>query len=137
MTEKASIQLAITDLADGSVQEKLTKELEKVFKNIADPNTNRKAKRTVTLKMAFTPNEKNEVIDLDVSLNTTLAPVKDISTLVIAEEMGGKVFASELKSGAPGQTYFDPDDEELKTDTGTPIEEVEKSSVIDLQQKKG
>lgn len=138
---KAQINLPIESLANGGVQEKLNIELEKVFKNIADVNTKAAAKRSVTLKLDFTPNDERDRVGLTIQLKTTLAPVTDIETLVLTEEMDGKVYANELKSGAKGQTYIDPDDATLKTDVGQPIDEVEKqaqdSQIIDLQQKKG
>lgn len=47
---------------------------------------------------------------------------------------------AELKSGVPGQTYFDPEDSTQKTDIGEPIDDVEPEvsqtdNVIDLQNK--
>ncbi len=136
---KAQINLPIESLANGAVQEKLNVELEKVFKNIADVNTKSNAKRSVTVKLDFSPNDERDKVDLTVQLKTTLAPVTDVNTLVLTEEMDGKVYANELKSGAKGQTYIDPDDATLKTDVGEPIEEVERKNnqIIDLQAKKG
>lgn len=136
---KAQINLPIESLANGAVQEKLNVELEKVFKNIADVNTKSNAKRSVTVKLDFYPNDERDKVDLTVQLKTTLAPVTDVNTLVLTEEMDGKVYANELKSGAKGQTYIDPDDATLKTDAGEPIEEVERKNnqIIDLQAKKG
>lgn len=136
---KAQINLPIESLANGAVQEKLNVELEKVFKNIADVNTKSNAKRSVTVKLDFSPNDERDKVDLTVQLKTTLAPVTDINTLVLTEEMDGKVYANELKSGAKGQTYIDPDDSIVKTDTGEPVEEVERKNnqIIDLQAKKG
>lgn len=136
---KAQINLPIESLANGAVQEKLNVELEKVFKNIADVNTKSNAKRSVTVKLDFSPNDERDKVDLTVQLKTTLAPVTDVNTLVLTEEMDGKVYANELKSGAKGQTYIDPDDATLKTDIGEPIEEVERKNnqIIDLQAKKG
>lgn len=136
---KAQINLPIESLANGAVQEKLNVELEKVFKNIADVNTKSNAKRSVTVKLDFSPNDERDRVDLTVQLKTTLAPVTDVNTLVLTEEMDGKVYANELKSGAKGQTYIDPDDATLKTDVGEPIEEVERKNnqIIDLQAKKG
>lgn len=136
---KAQINLPIESLANGAVQEKLNVELEKVFKNIADVNTKSNVKRSVTVKLDFSPNDERDKVDLTVQLKTTLAPVTDVNTLVLTEEMDGKVYANELKSGAKGQTYIDPDDATLKTDVGEPIEEVERKNnqIIDLQAKKG
>lgn len=59
--------------------------------------------------------------------------------MLLGRDINGKVHVNELKSsGAPGQTYIDPDDGKAKTDTGEPVEEVEKEEkrkIIDLQKK--
>ncbi|GAF41149.1 hypothetical protein JCM14202_3074 [Agrilactobacillus composti DSM 18527 = JCM 14202] len=141
--ERPEIKLPIGELANGGVQEKLDMELKKIFHNIADPNTEAKTARKVQITLEFKPDDERQRVDLKSSFKTTLAPVKDVSTLVLTEEMDGKVYAAELKSDVKGQTYFDADDSKLKTDTGEPIEEVEQEAkpksdvVIGLQKKKG
>jgi hypothetical protein len=137
---KAKINLPLSKIADGSVQAKLNIELQKVMENILDPNTKAKGKRTITTKMTFTPNDARDRVDLDVDFKTGLAPVDGVSTLILTEQSDGVVYANELKSGTKGQTYFDPEDGKMKTDTGTPIEEVEAAAeekkntkILDLQ----
>lgn len=134
---KTQINLPIDQLADGSVQAKLNVELAKVFENIADVNTKYDAKRTVNMKLTFQPNTGRDEVSLDINFKTTLAPVDGVSTVVLTESSDGKVYASELKSGAKGQTYFDPEDGKLKTDKGMPVEEAEEqNNVVDLQESK-
>jgi shikimate kinase len=58
--------------------------------------------------------------------------------MLIGRDGKGKTVVNELKSGTPGQTFIDPDDGEVKTDTGVPVADIEKEQkVIDLQAKKG
>lgn len=49
------IQLPISQMANGAIQEKLDGEFKKVFDNIHDPNTRAEDKRTVTIKLEFIP----------------------------------------------------------------------------------
>ena len=142
MTKEIDLQLS--ELANGAIQEKLNGELEKVFANIHDPNTSATAKRGVTIKLEFKPDENRQVVTVSSDFSVKVAPVEGISTTVLTGKdiATGKVEAHELKSVAPGQTYIDTDTGQPKTDIGEPIDVVEKEmqknqQVIDLQQKRG
>jgi len=142
------IELNLSQLANGAIQQKLDGELEKIFNNIHDPNTKAKDKRAITIKLEFAPDDNRQVINLNSSFNTKLAPVRDFDTTILTDKnlSNGSIAARELKSNAPGQTYIDPESGEPKTDTGTPIDVVEKEQatkqaqeqqIIDLQKKRG
>lgn len=138
------IELNLSELANGAIQEKLNGELEKIFNNIHDPNTKAKEKRAITIKLEFTPDDNRKVINLNSSFNSKLAPVRDFDTTVLTgrDLNTGKVEAHELLSTVPGQTFIDPEDGQPKTDIGQPIdviekEEAAKNQVIDLQKKRG
>lgn len=141
------IELNLSKLADGAIQEKLNGELQKLFKNIHDPNTNAKDKRAITIKLEFAPDDNRQVINLNSSFTTKLAPVRDFDTTVLTgkDMENGTIAARELKSDAPGQTYFD-DEGVQKTDTGEPIDVVEtenqaakekQEQIIKLNKKRG
>lgn len=138
------IDLQLSELANGAVQEKLDGELQKLFANIHDPNTAATAKRGVTIKLEFKPDETRKVISLSSDFTTKLAPVEGVATTVLTGKdlTTGKVEAHELKSEAPGQTYIDTDTGQPKTDVGQPIDVIEKEEakqkqIIDLQKKRG
>ncbi|MEO1782536.1 replication terminator protein [Enterococcus diestrammenae] len=142
MTKEIDLQLS--ELANGAIQEKLNGELEKVFANIHDPNTSATAKRGVTIKLEFKPDENRQVVTVSSDFAVKVAPVEGVSTTVLTGKdiATGKVEAHELKSAVPGQTYIDPDDGQVKTDVGVPVDVVEKEmqknqQVIDLQKKRG
>lgn len=59
------IDLPLSLLAHGAIQEKLDGELEKVFNNIHDPNTKAEAKRSITIKLEFAPDENRQAIKLN------------------------------------------------------------------------
>lgn len=138
------IDLQLSELANGAVQEKLDGELQKVFANIHDPNTPAATKRTVTIKLEFKPDDTRKVISLSSDFTTKLAPVEGVATTVLTGKdlTTGKVEAHELKSEAPGQTYIDTETGQPKTDVGQPIDVIEKEQaknqqIIDLQKKRG
>lgn len=137
-----NIDLQLSNLSEGAIQEKLDGELQKVFENIHDPNTEATSKRTITIKLEFKPDESRKTVALNSDFITNLAPVEGVSTTLLTGKdfASGKVEAHELCSSAPGQTYIDPLDGEPKTDIGEPIDVVEKEEkrrVIDLQKKRG
>lgn len=140
MSKKKAINFDLSEIADGGVQVKLNRALQQVADNILDPNTDPTKKRKVQLNITLAPNEKRDASDVTVEVKTTLAPEVGVpTTMLLGRDINGKVHVNELKSsGAPGQTYIDPDDGKAKTDTGKPVEEVEKEEkrkIIDLQKK--
>lgn len=139
-----SIELQLSELSNGAIQDKLDGELKKVFDNIHDPNTAAAAKRSVTIKLEFKPDDARQVISLISDFSTKLAPVEGVATTILTgkDVSSGKVAARELKSNAPGQTYIDTEDGTVKTDVGEPVDVIEKEEskrqqIIDLQQKRG
>lgn len=133
-----NIDLPLSDLANGAIQEKLDYELKKVFDNIHDSNTKATDKRTVTIKLDFVPDENRQTVNVDSTFTTKLANVTGVSTTVLTGKdlSSGKVEAKELKSNMPGQTFFDSD-AQIKTDVGEPIDLIEqeqkRKNIIDLQ----
>ena len=138
-----NIDINILKLAQGSVQEKLDREFEKVFENIQDPNVKATAKRTITLKIDLVPDDVRQVVKTNVSATSKLAPTDPVTTTILTGKdlTTNKIEARELQSGVPGQTYIE-EKGDLRTDTGEPVDVIEKetkkkSKVIDLQEKRG
>ncbi|MEO5297660.1 replication terminator protein [Enterococcus cecorum] len=143
----ADIEIILSKLSEGAVQQKLDGELEKVFNNIHDLNTEAKKKRAITITLEFMPDEKRQVVNLTTKFSTKLAPVEDLGTTILTDKdlTTGLIAAKELKSNAPGQTYIDMDGT-VKTDVGEPIDIIEKeelkkqninNQIIDLKAKRG
>lgn len=61
--DKKLIGLDLSHIAEGGLQEKLDNELEKVFDNILDLNTEPKAKRKITITLTMSSNEERTVVD--------------------------------------------------------------------------
>lgn len=74
-------KLTLATICGGAVQEKVDRALEKVARNILDPNTDPSKKRTVTLKLVFKPDD-NDIEDVEVSaeVTTSLAPEVGVKT---------------------------------------------------------
>jgi undecaprenyl pyrophosphate synthase len=81
---------SIDSLASGAVAERLQRAAEAVYRNIADPNTPALAKRTITLKIVFDPDEDREVAAAAMDVSVKLAPDKQIKTNFCIGVDGGK-----------------------------------------------
>ncbi|MEH7503264.1 replication terminator protein [Neobacillus drentensis] len=116
--------LKIVDLnnfADGAMAERFNQELQKVLDNIVDPNTDPKKVRKVTLTVSISSNDKRELANVSVQAKSTMSPAKNIETQLLMDyDSKGKVTGSELKSGARGQTYLDPEGD-VADDVGNKI----------------
>lgn len=145
MTKK-EINFNLSDINNGAVQAKWEKEIKRVAANILDPNTDVKKKRKLVLTTTFSPNADRRTINVDTEIKATLAPQVPASTTIMTgrDINTGEIAVNELKSGVPGQTFID-DDGTVKTDTGTPVEEVERketttkkdpNKLVDFQSQK-
>ena len=148
---KQLINFSLSEIAEGAVQAKFAKEVERVCENILDPNTDAGKKRKITLTLTYVPNEQRNSVDVGVEAKSILAPqVGTSTTMLLGRDMNtGFIAANELKSNVPGQTYIDMEDGKPKTDVGEPVDEVEskkdekkdseqsdnKKNIIDLQEK--
>ncbi|HGD4835105.1 TPA: hypothetical protein ACIPVX_001133 [Streptococcus agalactiae] len=139
--EKKLIGLDLSHIAEGGLQEKLDNELEQVFNNILDLNTEAKAKRKITITLTMSSNEERTVVDTIMEVKSKLAPQNGVATTILVgrDYDTGQVHANELKSTVPGQMYFD-ENGEILTDIGQPVEGIEqqqtKQDVIDFNKKK-
>lgn len=133
-----TIKLDLSAIGEGGLQEKVDKELEKVFDNILDPNTDTKATRKLIITLTMKPDDTRQTVSTGMEVKSTLAPQTGVATTVLVGQKDGKVYANELKSSIPGQMYFD-EKGEVRTDIGQPVEELEKGineDVIDFNNKK-
>lgn len=110
--------LNLGEMAQGAFMEQFNIELKKVLANIADPNTDPKKARKITLTAILKADENRDVVDFEVQSKASLIPAKPIATkIIIDRDKDGSVVAAELKSGVKGQTFLD-DDGQVKDDTG-------------------
>ena len=111
----------LDNFADGAVAERFNMELQKVLENIADPNTDAKKVRKVTLTVSFKADDKRDVALVSVQAKSQLAPALEIETKIIMDQDSrGNIVGAELMSGIKGQTFIDSDGD-IADDTGNKI----------------
>lgn len=118
----------LQEVAGGALQEKLNRELQKVFNNMMDPNTPWKNKRQITIKMTLEQNEDRDDCKAEIQVETKLAPVKSIETrFSLGRNLdNGEVYAAEYGPGIKGQMSMDEYLEENETKN--------EGKVIDMRQ---
>lgn len=118
--------------AGGGMAEKLSRALHDVLKNISNPNTSPTAARKITMTMKLSANKERNLSNVEIEVKSTLAPEQGVETqLLIGIDPQGNIIGNELKSGVPGQTYFD--EKGTYTDTGEPIEPEESGKIVKFQ----
>lgn len=135
---KPSIDLDLSKIDDGAVQEKFAHEMEKVLENILDRNTDPTKKRSVTITVDIIPNKDRDMLILASQCKSKLVPREETETKVLFGRNldTGKLEAAELKSNARGQLFMDPDDLQIKTDTGQPVDELEENEIKPIDFRK-
>ncbi|KON88967.1 replication terminator protein [Cytobacillus firmus] len=112
----------LNTFAEGALAERANVELQKILENIADPNTDAKKVRKLTLTITLSADDKRDVVLTNVVAKSTLAPAKQIEAKLIMDmDSQGKITGAELKSGVKGQTYYDTETGEIQDDRGTKI----------------
>lgn len=102
--------LTLATICGGAVQEKMDRALEKVAKNILDPNTDPGKKRIINLKITMRPKDDDpEDVEVNADVTYTLAPEVGVQTqfFVNKDLKDGKVTVMEHKRGEiKGQLDF-------------------------------
>ena len=101
-------KLSFSTLAGGGVQEKLQYALDEVAANIADPNTDAKKTRKVTMTLTLKPNEQRSIANLEIDIKTSLvAPIGISTTLMIDRDEKGQMAVQEIYGKDPKQGTID------------------------------
>lgn len=112
----------LNEFAEGAAAEKFNREMQRILENIADPNTDPKKKRTLTMTVTLTADDARDVVSTDVQVKSKLVPENSVgSKLLIDVDSKGSLVGRELKSGTKGQTYI-TDDGDVAEDTGKVID---------------
>lgn len=105
---KQDTRSSILQMAKGAVQERVDYEVSKVVDNILDPNTEATAKRKITLTIELKPDSDRQVITMNATAKSTLAPTKPIGTaLAITADDKGQMMIAEMTPQIPGQMAMD------------------------------
>ncbi|WP_130806502.1 replication terminator protein [Senegalia massiliensis] len=93
--------------AGGALAEKFNVGLKEVLENIADPNTDARKKRKMTVELEFKSDEERELSMVDIVVKTKLAPNMPVATKIIIDKDGqGGIVASEYNNQVKGQRYM-------------------------------
>ena len=95
---------SLLQMAKGAIQERVDYEVSRVVDNILDMNTEAKVKRKVVLTITMVPDEDRQVVKIEASAKSTLAPVTPVGTsLVITADGNGEMILAEIIPQVPGQ----------------------------------
>ena len=82
----------LNEFADGALAARFNEELQKVLDNIADPNTDPKKARTVTVQVKFYGDDRRDVINASVVAKSKLLPAKEADTkLLMGADNNGNI----------------------------------------------
>jgi hypothetical protein len=94
--------VTLVSLADGAALELFQSELDKVLRNIQDPNTDASAIRKVMLEVAIQPDEDRELGEVKVKATCKLAGLKGAHTRVYFGRHQGQLVATEFNPKQQG-----------------------------------
>ena len=126
---KNKINVQLSEIDNGGLQQRFENELARVIENIIDPNTDPDKKRKIQINIEVVPKGNRDDVALAMEVKSTLLPRRKVYADVLIDTDGEGVYANELRSGVRGQTFFDPTDSTLKTDEGEPIEKIEEKEL--------
>ena len=107
------VRSSILQMAKGAIQERVDYEVSRVIDNILDMNTDPKSKRKVVLTIELKPDEGRQVITMNASAKSTLAPTTPVaSSLVITSDSKGETMVAEIVPQVPGQMNMDGAEQE-------------------------
>lgn len=100
-----ALNIDLENLAGGELAEKFQEAMKKIVKNMRDPNTPYKNKRSLIIKLTFEQTEDRDDVSIDGQIDVKLAPVKGVKTrMIIGKDLRtGELYAEEYGSGIRGQ----------------------------------
>ena len=134
-------RLTLATLCEGAVQEKVDRALEKVAKNILDPNTDPGKKRSITLKITMKPDENdNEDVEVTADVSYLLAPEVGVQTRFFVNrdlQSEGVTVMEHKKGEIRGQLDFSDlaiaGEKTIDSETGEIVDNEKVQSVLDFR----
>lgn len=99
-------QVTLDSIGGGALSELFQAELSKVLANIADPNTDEKAKRVIQISVTFKPGAR-DVADVELKCHSRLAGICTVKTQLFMGRSQGKLIA--VENDPRQSTLFDQD----------------------------
>lgn len=102
--------VTLDTIGHGALAELFAEELKKVLANIADPNTDEKAKRAISITVSFKP-QARDVADIEVRCKSTLAGLTMVKSQLFMGKHQGRLIA--VENDPRQSTLFDQDKPKL------------------------
>lgn len=91
-------------LMGGAVRERWKDALDRLGKNVFDPNTDPKKKRKITMVLTVTPNERRDGGEMTFDVKESFAPPVPVSQTIFFDMAGdGSIYATQRLDQIPGQ----------------------------------
>lgn len=118
----------IEQFSNGELTQQINREMEAVARNIADPNTEAKTARKITVTITMKPNEQRDFITTSITTKSTLAPTLGaVTALAVGKNLKtGEIEVGEIGNQIPGQMSID---EVQAQSTAAPVQEVDGKAV--------
>lgn len=138
----------IEQFSNGELTQQINREMEAVARNIADPNTESKTTRKITVTITLKPNEQRDFITTSITTKSTLAPTLGaVTALAVGKNLKtGEIEVGEIGNQIPGQMSMadvepqqpagpvqEIDGKAVNTDTGEIIGQASGGNVVDLR----
>lgn len=81
----------LATVGHGAAEELFGDALARVMANVDDPNTKATAKRTITLRVTITPNEKRDAASINVSCDVKVAAVAPVESVAMMGRHEGRL----------------------------------------------
>lgn len=138
----------IEQFSNGELTQQINREMEAVARNIADPNTEAKTARKITVTITLKPNEQRDFITTSITTKSTLAPTLGaVTALAVGKNLKtGEIEVGEIGNQIPGQMSItdveaqqpagpvqEIDGKAVNTETGEIVGQASGGNVVDLR----
>lgn len=138
----------IEQFSNGELTQQINREMEAVARNIADPNTEAKTARKITVTITLKPNEQRDFIATSITTKSTLAPTlgavtalgirKDLKTGEvevgeICNQIPGQMSITDVEAQQPAGPVQEIDGKAVNTETGEIVGQASGGNVVDLR----
>lgn len=138
----------IEQFSNGELTQQINREMEAVARNIADPNTEAKTTRKITVTITLKPNEQRDFITTSITTKSTLAPTLGaVTALAVGKNLKtGEIEVGEIGNQIPGQMSItdveaqqpagpvqEIDGKAVNTETGEIVGQASGGNVVDLR----
>ena len=138
----------IEQFSNGELTRQINREMEAVARNVADPNTEAKTARKITVTITLKPNEQRDFITTSITTKSTLAPTlgavtalgirKDLKTGEvevgeIGNQIPGQMSITDVEAQQPAGSVQEIDGKAVNTETGEIVGQASGGNVVDLR----